>query len=1010
MVLILGILSVSMMNRDLAPPLNFNTISVEVSYPESTAADLEQEVTFPIEEKLMSYPGIRKIDSESNQGRVKIWINFPADFKNTAQASNEIRQIVESLRPYLPENIRSIKVVEQKITSNFQNALIVRNFDLEDKNHRLWLEVLKNKISQIRGIAEVQDAHFPKRSVKIDLNEAQMKNFEVSSSVVKQKINDFLMFRPLGTIRRGNDFTYIEFEQNVETQFIEDLKNLVIYSSPTGFKTTLGQFAVVDYYYPNHDQWTYDGDKRAFYLNVKKDLNSDIILLHEKVLKVLEEANKNKYGISVASVMSGKSFIQRQLSALNSDGIVGVIIVFIFLLMFLSVKSSFFTILGVPFCYAATFITMMIMGYDIDILSIVGLILVSGMLVDDAIIVCEKYNEGLEAGLTPNESAKKSIDELFIPVSGTILTIMVAFLPLLVIPSELGNMISSIPIVLITALGFSLIESFMILPNHLSHFVKKPSQTKPNLWFDKVRQAYENLVLIFLNWKISLSLSFFVITALLFYFSMDVEKDFNLNISDDMVRIDGEVLSTQSKEDTFRQIELLYKKLQSLSTKDEFETIDLSIGSVWRNGENIISDNVFRILARVKENHPQPEQIKNAFLKKAEAVVKDQKKNYKYLTASKTWSDEESDKSKYLTFNFYTKNTRENLNLKSSLATLPEKIKDLGPLDLGQNMTVKRWVFTPDYNKMAKYSIDKSSIQNAVLGKVDENWIKEIRIEGRAYPVNFTINSSEITKNGFDPEKVKVLSENQRLISVSELGVWKLEQSPKTISHLNGYKVQSARFKIMNEKRREEIVKDAGLFVKTIESQFPEHIIRASGESLQEAENKTWVLKSLIACILGIYFVLALALNSLTQPLIVSLPIPFSIAGVMLLHEFHDLPLGVFSMIGLIGAIGVSVNGTLIMSDQINIKISEGLLSIKDCVKVGSASRLRSIFLTTVTTLAGLFPMAYAIGGDTGFTRPIAFTMAWGIVFSAIMTLIFFPSIYLCLLVLIQKIESKLRM
>lgn len=1007
MVLVLGILAVMSMNRDLAPPLNFNRITIEVSFPESTAADLESEIAFPIEEKLLNFPGVKQISSRATQGSVRMHLSFPADYTDTAQASNEIRQIVESLRPFLPQNIRTITVSERKITSNFQNAVMIRGFDVNSNEHRLWLEGLKNKLSQIRGIAEIQDTSFPIRSVKIDVNENKMKNYEVNSQEVRQLINDFLQFRPLGTIRRGDNYTFIEFEQNLEASFIDDLKELSIYSSPTGFRTTLGQIADITYYHPNQDQWSFEGDDQVYYLNVMKDLNSDIIELDGKVLKVLAGLNKNSLGIEVRSVLSGKSFIERQLSALKSNGIIGVIIVFLVLVSFLSFRSASFTILGVPFSYAATFVTMLLMGYGIDILSIVGLILVCGMLVDDALIVCEKYNECLEAGDPPYVASKKTIEELFIPVCGTILTTIVAFLPLIIIPSELGNMISSIPIVVITALTFSLLESFFILPNHLSHFVQKPTQKRAAVWFDKIRKGYQNSLKYLLNWKYFVSFFFIGLTGLLLYFSLDVEKDFDLNISDEIVRVEGEVFESKSKLDTFGQVKKMYDKLSALDTKEEFESIELSIGTVWRDREVIVSDKVFRILARVKEGNSQPEAVKDLFLKQAKEIVKQEKKNYKLLSASKTWSNEETDKNKYLTFDFYTKNTKVNLNLKNTLEDLPKQIPGIGPLDLGFDNTVARWVFTPDFAKMAQFGVDKNLIQTAILGKVDENWVREVRIEGKSYPVNMTINSSEILRNGFDPNKVMVLTQNQRLLPVGKLGTWRLEQSPKSIRHLNGYKVQGARFKINDEKNRAEIVKKAEAFVESIEGKFPEYLITTSGETVEEAENKAWVLKALIACLLGIFFVLAITLNSLSQPLIVSLPIPFATAGVMWMHKLHDMPLGVFSMIGLIGAIGVSVNGTLIMSDQINMRLSEAKLSLFECVQVGSSSRLRAIFLTTFTTLAGLFPMAYAIGGDSGFTRPLAFAMAWGILFSSLMTLLFYPSIYLSLTSVTNFITRK---
>lgn len=1020
MVFVLGFLALSQLNRDLAPPLNFNRVLVEIQFPESTAADLEKEVVFPIEEKLKNFPGIKQISSTSSKGKAQIWISFPADYKNTTTAAAEIKQNIDSLKPFLPQGIRSIDVFENKIQSNFQNEIIIRNFDIHNKAHWLWLESFKNKLSQIKGIIEVNDQSFPKRSVKIDLKESAIKQYEIDANEINQKILDHLQFRPLGAIRKGNNFTFIEFEQDTEKDFITGLRNMIIFSSPLGYKTTLSDIAKVDFYFPEYDRESYENGKNIYYLNVRKDLNSDIIKLHDKVLGVVKEKNNNNLGLTAASVVSGKSFIDRQLKALKSNGFIGALIVFFLLVTFLSFKSSVLTIIGIPFSYCATFLTMLLLGYGIDILSIVGLILVSGMLVDDALIVSEKYNEGLEQGFKPFDAAKVAISELFIPVCGTILTTVVAFLPLLLIPSDLGNILKSIPVVLITALFFSLVESFIILPNHLSHFVKKPvNHKKAHIYFEKFRTKFESLTLFLLNWKYSLTFLFLMITAGLFFYSKDVEKNFSLNISDEIVKVEGELVSSHSKKETFTQIAKLYDQIKAKAPESDFETVELSIGSLWRNGEYVVSDRVFRVLARVKEDHDQPNQAKDKFLADIKPIIKkhaQNKKTFTFIDANKAWWNEEDDKAKYLTFNFYTKNTSDSLDLKNILQNIPKKINGLGPLDLGADNYVDRWSFKPDLAKMALYSVSKQDIQTSILGKVDENWIKEVRLQGRSYPVNLTIDNSVISKTNFDPSKVLVLSRNHIKLPLTALGEWSLNKAPKTISHLNGYRVQKARFKVVDEKNREAIVKQANTYVKSIEDQFPEYIIKASGESLQEAENKSWVVKALLACVLGIFFVLALTLNSLTQPLIVSLPIPFSVAGVMLIHKLHNLPIGVLSMVGLIGAIGVSVNGTLIMSDQINLRF----LRFKNATTLpatlysqarlfvlqGSSSRLRALCLTTATTLGGLFPMAYGVGGDTGFTRPLAFAMAWGIVFASFMSLFFFPSIYLSLYALNQKFMS----
>ena len=734
-------------------------------------------------------------------------------------------------------------------------------------------------------------------------------------------------------------------------------------------------------------------------MRVAKDLNSDVLKIDEKVRKEITSFNENDLGINAVSTISGKGFIVRQLSALKSNGVFGIILVSILLIAFLSWRSAFCAVWGVPIAYAGTFFLIYAMGMSINLLSVVGLIIVAGILVDDALIVTEKYNEELEKGKTPYDAAEGAVKSLFLPVLGTALTTIVAFLPLILIPSEMGEILKSIPLVIIAAIFFSLFESFCILPSHLVSFEKKYRKNKINGFFDVLKKKYSSLITFSLNYKYLTVLSALLFSGGSLYYSLDVEKNFNLNIGDEFVMVRGALLESQSKEETIKETEELYNFVRKISDRSEVVSVDLGIGKQWSFSEELFGEKYFEIKVMINEAYSQPEMIKNELektLKEYLEANKDKHKKYEFLNVQRNYSGEEgkSDQ-KYLSINFYTKTSGVDLDLKEVLSMIPEKIEGLGEIELGDDSKkVTKWVFNPNFALLSQLNISKEQIKNSVLGKMQNSWIGESRVNGEALPIVTTIGGRSFEHVDFNPSEHFVITETGTKVYLSSLGDWKKTEGPEKIKHLNAYKFKTAKFPILDNAMRDKIVKDSKAVVKEINKKYPQYIVKSSGESVEEAENREWVMNALLACVLGIYFILVLVLGSFSQPVIVCLPILFGIIGVLLAHKLHGMALGVFSGVGLVGAIGVSVNGSLVMADQINSRFKESSVDFYEAIVAGALSRFRAIVLTTLTTLGGLFPMAYGLGGDSGFTKALAFSMAWGIALASILTLFFFPAIF----------------
>jgi len=246
------------------------------------------------------------------------------------------------------------------------------------------------------------------------------------------------------------------------------------------------------------------------------------------------------------------------------------------------------------------------------------------------------------------------------------------------------------------------------------------------------------------------------------------------------------------------------------------------------------------------------------------------------------------------------------------------------------------------------------------------------------------------------------LTRDGQEVSLASLGDWKQATTGGSISHMMGYRLDTLKFPFEDLSKRSELVKASKKIAKNLSVKFPEFRILASGESLSEAESRQWLIQVLLFCLLGIYLILALTLGGLLQPFVVILPIPFTIIGIMWIHWLHGIELGVMSMVGIVGTIGVAVNGSLIMTSEINqrIKSKKWKLKLED-ILVGACSRFRPIVLTAMTTLLGLFPLAYGLGGDSGYTQPVALSLAWGILLSSLFSMFVFP----CLLKILEDVN-----
>ena len=1013
--IIFGLFSLFSMKRDLINGWQSNTVSVSARLKGASPAQVEKHLTYPIERAIRDVRGIEKMTSTSRFGSTSIRLELKPTVKNTLEFEKDLKAKIDNIHSDLPEEVEDIYIRQHKQTKSWFNFFAIVNFDENKDSHQEWLLKLKEEVDSIPGIAESK-YYSNKKNLYLKFNPEIMGRYQLSLGEVQKKILDSFRIYPIGSIRKkGERLTVQMSTSEIRAQ---DVGNILIRSTNSGHALKVKDIATVEYRLPKKDysKWLTNG-KPSIGLEIYKDMDYDAITLKEKFEKFIEEANKKTIdGIELLSIEDGPAFIERQINALKSNALLGGILVFITLFLFLGFKNAVMTSFGLPLAYLFTFTVLENLGVSIDLISIIGMLLVIGILVDDAIIISEQYSQELERGRTPRQAALHSVLLTWKPICGTVLTTLIAFLPLLMGKDGMSNILFAIPLVVFSALLLSLFESFFILPNHLSHFVKNPSHKKEAA-FDKVRKVYSRLLKFTIKWRYPATAVFFAAMIGSFYFaSQKIKFNFNLNISSESIRIVGKLKKSKSLDDTINKVQVIDKLITSLD-RSEYKHYSLTAGNNWMNGKRNEGKEFFQYrigFSQLDDNvQERKTRLTEHFKKEFEKIRADKKNDiFEELSVFVRRGGGNEDRDNIIEVILKSKASFNAHELTTEVDNLisKTKIEGLKKIDLEDNKFKESWNFNPNLEEISARGLTYYDISSQITHYVNPTEVKEFTHGLKTIKIYSYFRDG--TKLNFkDLNNLKIAQKNGVLIPVSELGSWSKELQQSQIRHQNLMRRAIVDIPFDKEKGKKEVlIKKVDEALKELRTKYPYVEFKTQDADEQSRKNKASMLKKFVFALVGIFFVLAFVLRSLSQPLLICSAIPFGIVGVLWSFYFQNIDVNLMAIVGIIGMAGVVVNDSLLMVVTINgLRKTWESFSADDIVE-GATRRLRAIVLTSITTLGGVFPMAYGIGGDAGFTKSLAMSMGWGLFVATLLTLFLLPCfLYMQkeLMVFIGKMMAK---
>jgi multidrug efflux pump subunit AcrB len=997
-IILLGAFTWLSIGKEEMPEFESNWIRVNTVYPGAPAEDVELFVTKPMEDELKGVVGIEEISTTSSLGVSSFRITIDENYPNKNEVVQDIQDAI--LRVKLPAEVRDLPNIRQFKSS--EKAILDIGLFHKDKSvldsvsrEELQQFVLsfKNQLLAMKEISSVDVSHYRKPELQILIDPKQILKKEISISQIKSQIQQNNIRVPIGSLQDRGESRVTALN---ELETVESLQNLMLQGNYEGRGIKLGEISIIKNSHKKSSSIFKVNGKEAIFLNVKKSISTDIITAQKSIFEFIEKFKRSNVDTPIDIVlMDDESYaVRNRLDIISYNGLLGFCLILIILIIFLDIKTGFWVAMGIPFSMACTLILANIMGYTVNNMTLAGIIIVLGIVVDDAIIIAENIARHRENGSSPLQAAIDGTREVFKPILASIITTCIAFVPLIFFEGFFGKLVTYIPLIVVLMLIGSLFESLFILPSHLSgrtplleRLVKKNNDSH---WYHKWEKSYEKFLLKIFNKRTSVFVLFtFILLGAVFLFQNKMKFVMFPREESKEVFIKVKAHLDSTREETSKLIE----PLEQFLAKDSKNVVGVrsSIGLSRRGGA--VKENEASILVELysADNRSTPLNIlldkwtKYGNELKGLSSVKFQRGRWGHGSgnAIEIQIQENND------------NKREAIAL--LLEAEIKKLTELTDVEIEDSLKKKEYLLNINQPNLIRYNITASNITTVLRTFVEGSILYTINKGDEEVDVRLTVPESD-KMDLKELLNLRVENKEGRLIYLKNIVEIQEVIRPVNIAR-NNFKRRTMIYANMLQKSTSTPVEMANqieneIFPEII-NKFSSAILSFKGEVEDTRESQGEFRNSIVIVVILIYMVLVIMFNSLTKPFLILSIVPFGLAGVAYTLFLHGMNIyGFFAVIGALGMIGVVVNDAIVMIDKIDKSITLTTDHPWKVIAEVSSTRLRPVLLTTLTTVMGILPTAYGFAGYDSMLSEMMLTMGWGLAFGTVITLILIPSLY----------------
>ncbi len=1005
-----GIFAWNNMSKEEMPDVTFDFARIRARYPGATAEEVEYFVTKPIEERVRGLDGVYRVTSTSSDGSCSISVELEQNLPNRDEVIMEIRSAALDAR--LPDDVTDEPTVRVHKTSKraiIDIAVIDTRTHLLDVKSRKHLQeyahALESQLLNLPEVNSINRTNYLQEEIQIMADPEKLREYNIPFNTVMREVKANHVRQPAGSIE-------IKGEPKVtlisELDTVKKLNNLIIQGGFEGQVVKLGQIAdIVEAFKNNKSIFKINGHE-AVMLRVVKNSAYGILEALDSVRKKLESFRKNNLegtSIELVTLDDESVDLKNRLSLIATNGSIGFVLILIMLFIFLNFKSGAWVAMGIPFTVFFTMICAWMMGYTVNNVTLAGIIIVMGMIVDDAIVVAENITRMHAEGRSSESAAVEGTAMVFFPVVASVLTTCIAFIPLFFFQGRFVQMLKFIPPVIFFMLGASLLESLIILPGHMHLkiplFRKKDTkkETKTH-WFAKVENIYGSLLervlpfkwIVFCVFIFLLLFSGYIVKTKMKFVMFPREETRSITIS-------GNAGAGADRYDTAQ----LTKKVENiLSGYLGKEVIGFRTRVASSHHGRVVEENKFRLNAEILPKEKRK--------KSADRLIKEWKakiagiNGLKELKISKSrWGQSSGSPIELVVMenNDEIRNT-----VSEQMAESMKKHPALLNVEISRPMNNPEYKISLKREKIKRLSITPSDVSSTIRAALEGTILYNLSVGDEEIAVRFT-TVKQAKDNIEKILDIPVENRGDYLVPLRDIVNVDKTVTPSSIERKGSKRITKvfADIKTDSELTPVEIAEyfEDNEFHEIL-SRYPTALLTFEGEVQDTRESGGELKYAVIAVIFLIYVVLVLLFNSLVKPAIIMLAIPFGVVGVILAFWLHGkLLFGFFAAIGAIGLAGVVVNDSIIMLVKLDRKYDDAKgkkNSNKQIASIGK-TRLRAVTLTTFTTVAGIVPTAYGFVGYDAMLAEMMLAIIWGLLFATLITLLLIP----CSFSLLQDIR-----
>ncbi|MCL6267730.1 efflux RND transporter permease subunit [Flagellimonas myxillae] len=1003
---IFGIVGALSLKSSFFPLVDSQNILISIAYPGASPLEVEEGIVLKIEDNLKGLQGVERVTSTSreNSGSINVEIEKGRDIDfMLLEVKNAVDQVPTFPSGMEPLIVGKLEPVRPTIT------FAVSGDNIPLSTLKQIGRQIENDLRAIEGISQIEISGYPQEEIEIAVNENSLLAYNLSFNEVAQAVSNTNLLVTGGNIKTNAEEYLIR--ANNRSYYGDELSNVVVRADASGRAVRLKDVAIIRDRFSETPNASFLNGELSVNITVTSTNTEDLIGSAENVKEYIEDFNK-KYTNAQLEVISDQSkTLTQRTDLLTENAIIGMILVLLFLSLFLNTRLAFWVAFGLPIAFLGMFVFAPMVNVTINVLSLFGMIIVIGILVDDGIVIAENIYQHYEKGKSPIKAAIDGTMEVIPPILSAIITTILAFSIFFFLDGRIGDFFGEVSVIVLLTLVVSLVEALIILPAHLAHSkALRPKSQDPTSSigqiFAKLRvinklgdqsmswmrdKWYSPALRFALKYKV-LTFSFFFMALTLTFGSIGggiIRTAFFPRIASDRIAVELQMPNGTNEKVTDSIISMI---------QENAEIVNQELTEEYLQGtDKVLFENMLKTLGPGSST--------------ATLIIN--------LLPGEERPDE-------IVSSMVTGRLRE---LVGPVIGVESLIYGSGGNFGGDPVSVSLLGNNIAELKAAKEELKTAMLNNALLKDVADNdpaGIKEIRLELKenAYLLGLDLRAvMNQVRAGFfgtqaqrfqrgqdeirvwvrydrtdrssitDLDEMRILTPSGDKVPLKEIASYSIERGDVAVNHLDGQREIQISSDLTDPQTtsgtdamawiRNEVMPD-------ILSRYPTITPSYEGQNREANKFQNSLRFAGLTVLFLIFVTIAFTFRSFSQPLLLLLLVPFSLTAVGWGHWIHNFPINILSLLGIIALIGIMVNDGLVLIGKFNTNLRNGL-KFDDAIYEAGRSRFRAIFLTSITTIAGLAPLLLEKSRQAQFLKPMALSIAYGIGFATVLTLLLLP-------------------